>query len=104
MFIAPLEPSLLKTDTNPTGLDGTVFVSAIAAVVKDRNTFLRQFYAGVYNTAETVDKRISNDIESLWRVACSASACALVAAVITWTTDFRADITRIAGYDIAVKP
>ena len=103
VFIAALEPFLLRTDTNPAGLDGTVFATALASAVKDRYAFLHQLYANVYNTDETLGVRISGDvIESSWKMACSGSAYASVAAAITWTTDFRTDITRIAGYDIGV--
>ena len=42
VFIAALEPYLLKTDTNPTGLDVTVFAAALAAAVKDRYAFMRR--------------------------------------------------------------
>ena len=103
VFIAALEPFLLKTDTNPTGLDGTVFAAALAAAVKDRYTFLHQFFADVYHTDETLSTRIGSDVtESSWKPAWSASPYASLAAVITWTTDFRADVAKIAGYDIAV--
>ena len=103
VFIAALEPYLLKTDTNPAGLDGAVFASALAAAVKDRYAFLHQFYADVYNTDETLGIRISDDIvENSWTVACSGSAYASVAAVITWSTDFRTDVAKIAGYDIGI--
>ncbi len=103
VFIAAMEPFLLKTDTNPLGLDGSVFAAALAAAVKDRCAFFRQFYADVYNTDENLGNRISHEfIESSWKSACSASAYASVAAVITWTTDFRADIAKIDGYDIGV--
>ena len=103
VFIAALEPYLLRTDTNPAGLDGAVFTTALAAAVKDRYAFLHRFYADAYNLDETLGTRISDDvIESSWKAACSASAYASVAAAITWTTDFRADVAKIAGYDIAV--
>ncbi|MCX5042337.1 alpha/beta hydrolase [Aldersonia sp. NBC_00410] len=103
VFIAALEPYLLRTDTNPAGLDGVVFASALAVAVKDRYTFLHQFCADVYNTDETLGIRVSGDvIESSWQVACSGSAYASVAAVITWATDFRTDVAKIAGYDIGV--
>jgi non-heme chloroperoxidase len=103
VFIAALGPFLLKTDTNPTGLDGTVFAAALAAAVKDRYAFLHKFYADVYNTDDTLGSRISSDVvDSSWKAACSASPYASVAAVITWTTDFRVDVAKIAGYDIAV--
>ena len=103
VFIAALVPYLLRADTNSAGLDRSVFVSALTAVVKDRYAFLRRFYADVYNADETLGLRIGEDIiESAWRTACSGSAYACVAAVITSTTDFRADVAKIAGYDIDV--
>ncbi len=103
VFIAALEPFLLRTDTNRAGVDGAVFASALAAVVKDRYAFLRQLCADVYNTDETLGVRITGDaIERCWKMACSGSAYASVAAVITWTTDFRTDVATIAGYDIDV--
>lgn len=103
VFIAALAPLLLKSDTNPTGLDGAVFVAALAAAVKDRRTFLHRFYQDVYNTDETLGVRISADvIERAWKAACSASAYACIAAVITWATDFRADVAKIAQYGTEV--
>jgi pimeloyl-ACP methyl ester carboxylesterase len=103
VFLAALQPSLLRTDTNPAGLDGTVFASALAATVKDRYAFFRRFYANVCNTDENLGIRISgDDIESMWRSACSWSPYAWVAAVITWSTDFRTDVATIAAYDIGV--
>lgn len=103
VFIAALQPYLLRTDSNPDGLDGRVFASALAAAVKDRYAFLHRFYADVYNTDQTLGTRISFDVvESSWQVACSGSAYASVAAMITWTTDFRTDVANIAGYDIDI--
>ena len=103
VFIAALEPYLLKTDTNPDGLDASVFTASLAAAVKDRYAFFRRFYNDVYNTDETVGTRISGHIiESSWKAACSASAYSSVAAVITWTTDFRPDVSKIADYDVGV--
>lgn len=103
VFIAGLQPFLLRTDTNPAGLDCAVLASALAAAAKNRYAFLQQFYADAYNTDETLGIRISADvIESFWKAACSGSAYASLAAVITWATDFRADVAKIAGYDIGV--
>lgn len=80
-----------------------MFASALAAAVKDRYAFLHRFYADVYNTDQTLGTRISFDVvESSWQVACSGSAYASVAAMITWTTDFRTDVANIAGYDIDI--
>jgi non-heme chloroperoxidase len=103
VFIAALGPFLVKTDANPSGLDSAVFIAALAAAVKDRYAYFHQFYADVYNTDETLGNRISSDIvESSWNAACSVSAYASVAALIASTTDFRADIAKIASYEIAV--
>ena len=103
VFIAALEPFLLRTDSNPTGLDGAVFASCLAASVKDRYAFLHQLYADIYNTDETLGTRISGEvIESSWKSACSGSAYASLAAVITWATDFRIDVAKIAEYDVGV--
>lgn len=103
VFIAALPPFLLRTDTNQTGVDGSVLAAALAAAVRNRHAFLRRFYLDAYNADETRGTRISrNVIESHWKTACSASPYASVAAVITWTTDFRSDIAKIAGYDIGV--
>jgi hypothetical protein len=78
VFIAALDPSLLNTDTNPTGLDGTLFTAALAAAVKDRDAFLHQFYADFYKTDETLGTRINSGIvESYWKTACSATGLLL---------------------------
>ena len=103
ILVAALEPFLLKTDTNPTGVDGAVFASTLAAAVGDWCTFLRRFFEDVYNTDDTLGTRISGDvIEGSWKKARSSSAYAFVAAFITWATDFRADVAKMAGYDIGV--
>ena len=103
VFIAALAPYLVRTDANPAGLDGAVLASALAALIKDRYAFFHQFCDDVYNTDETLGTRISGDVvESLWQAACSGSAYASLAALITWTTDFRVDVAKIAGYDVGV--
>jgi pimeloyl-ACP methyl ester carboxylesterase len=103
VFIAALEPFLLESNANPEGLDGNAFGTTIAAAVKDRYAYFREFYADVYNVDETLGNRISDEeMETSWRAGCSASVYASVAAAITWTTDFRPDIAKIADYDIDI--
>ena len=103
VFMAPLEPYLLKTDDNPAGVDGTVFAATLSAAVKDPCAYFRDFYANFYNTDENLGTRVSEKVvETSWHVASSTSAYASVAALVTWTTDFRCDVGKIAGYDLPV--
>jgi pimeloyl-ACP methyl ester carboxylesterase len=102
-FLASLEPYLLKTDDNPAGVDGTVFAGTMAAAVKDRYAYFQDFYASFYNADEYLGTRVSQGVlDSSFDVAAAASAYASVAAIITWTTDFRADVAKIAASGIPV--
>ncbi|GAB3644412.1 alpha/beta fold hydrolase [Streptomyces sparsus] len=95
-FLAGLEPYLLKTDDNPTGVDGEVFEGILAAVSQDRYAYFTEFYQAFYNLDENLGSRISEDVvRANWATAAGASAHASRAAVPTWTTDFRADIAKI---------
>ncbi|WKD31377.1 alpha/beta fold hydrolase [Streptomyces xanthophaeus] len=95
-FLAGLEPYLLKTDDNPTGVDGSVFEGILAAVTKDRYAYFTDFYQAFYNLDENLGTRISEEtVRANWATAAGASAYASRAAVLTWTTDFRADIPKI---------
>jgi pimeloyl-ACP methyl ester carboxylesterase len=96
VFIASLEPYLLKTDDNPAGVDGAVFTEILAAVTADRYAYFADFYQNFYNVDEFLGSRLSQQaLDASWAVAAGASAHASVAAVPTWTTDFRADIAAI---------
>jgi len=95
-FLASLEPFLLKTDDNPTGVDQSVFDGILDAVTKDRYAYFDAFYQDFYNLDETLGSRISEAaVRGSWNVAAGASAHASVACVPTWITDFRADVAKI---------
>jgi non-heme chloroperoxidase len=95
-FLASLEPFLLKTDDNPAGVDRRVFDDILAAAKSDRYAYFADFYADFYNTDENLGTRISEQaLQASWNVAAGSSAYASVAAVSTWLTDFRPDITKI---------
>ncbi|MFF3249406.1 alpha/beta fold hydrolase [Streptomyces sp. NPDC002870] len=95
-FLAGLEPYLLKTDDNPTGVDGTVFEGILTAVTQDRYAYFTDFYHAFYNLDENLGTRISQDVvRANWATAAAASPHASRAAVPTWTTDFRNDIPKI---------
>ncbi|GGR90697.1 arylesterase [Streptomyces aureoverticillatus] len=100
-FLGLLQPFLLKTDDNPRGVDQSVFDGILAAVKADRYAYFDAFYADFYNTDETLGSRLSEAaLRASWNVAAGASAHASVAAVPTWTTDFRADSAAIAASGI----
>ncbi|MCK2213380.1 alpha/beta hydrolase [Actinomadura sp. ATCC 31491] len=97
-FLASLQPFLLKTDDNPAGVDQSVFDGILAAATADRYAYFDTFYADFYNTDENLGTRLSEAaLRSSWNVAAGASAYASTAAVPTWTTDFRADVTAVAA-------
>ncbi|GAA4956851.1 alpha/beta fold hydrolase [Nonomuraea thailandensis] len=100
-FLGALQPFLLRTDDNPTGVDQSVFDGILAAATADRYAYFDAFYADFYNTDENLGTRISEAaLRSSWNVAAGASAYASVAAVPTWTTDFRADVTAISDSNL----
>lgn len=95
-FLASLEPFLLKTDDNPTGVPQEVFDGILAAVKADRYAYFTDFYKNFYNTDENLGTRLSEEaLRNSWNVAAGASWFASSAAVPTWITDFRADIGKI---------
>ncbi|HEX5568423.1 MAG TPA: alpha/beta hydrolase [Streptomyces sp.] len=95
-FLAPLQPFLLKTDDNPTGVDGSVFDGIVAAATEDRYAYFTEFYSNFYNTDENLGTRLSQEaLRASWNTAAGSSFHASVACVSTWTTDFRPDIPRI---------
>lgn len=95
-FLGSLQPFLLKTDDNPTGVPQEVFDGILAAVTADRYAYFTDFYKGFYNTDENLGGRLSEEaLRNSWNVAAGASWFASSAAVPTWVTDFRGDIPKI---------
>jgi non-heme chloroperoxidase len=95
-FLASLEPFLLQTDDNPTGVPQAVFDGILAAVKADRYAYFTDFYQAFYNTGDTLGTRLSEEaLRNSWNVAAGSSWFASSAVVPTWLTDFRADIPKI---------
>jgi peroxiredoxin len=96
-FIGSLEPFLLQTEDNPTGVPQTVFDGLTEAVTADRYAFFTEFFKNFYNTDTFLGTpRLSEEsLRASWNLAASAGAFASVAAQPTWLTDFRADIPKI---------
>lgn len=97
IFIGSLEPYLLKTDENPDGAGPqSFFEDTSATVAKDRYAFLSGFFSDFYNLDENLGTRISQEaVDASIQVANQAGNAAIIAAPLTWPTDFRADIPHI---------
>ena len=96
VFIAAIQPFLLKTADNPDGVDGSVFAGIQKAITADRPAFLAGFLKDFYNVDTLGGTRISDQaVQASWNVAAGASAKATLDCVQAWGTDFRADLARI---------
>ncbi|HEX8509884.1 MAG TPA: alpha/beta hydrolase [Propionibacteriaceae bacterium] len=95
-FLASLEPFLLQTDDNPTGVPRSVFDGIAEAARADRFAWFSSFFENFYNLSDTLGTRISEEaLAHNVRVATSGSAVAAYAVVETWLTDFRADVEQL---------
>ncbi len=95
-FLGVLEPFLLLTDDNPTGLPKSAFDELYAAARADRFAWFDGFYENFFNLDETLGSRISEAaVRGAWQVAAGSAPVAAYAVVPTWHTDFRADIAKI---------
>ncbi|MCI2237165.1 alpha/beta hydrolase [Paenibacillus sp. TRM 82003] len=99
-LLASLQPFLLKTDDNPTGVDGAVFEGILSAVTADRYAYFEGFLADFYNLDRTLGERISQAaVDASRAVAVASSPHAASACVPTWLTDFREDLLK---FDVPV--
>ena len=100
-FLAPLEPFLLQTDDNPTGLPQEVFDGIISAAKADPYAFYTSFYEDFYNLDENLGTRVSPEVVTAsWNVATGGSLIAASAVVPAWLEDFREDIVKIRASGI----
>lgn len=95
-FLASLEPFLLQTDDNPTGVPQAVFDGIVAAARTDRYAWFEQFYQDFYNLAENLGSRISQPVvDASWTTAIGSAPVAAYAVVPTWIEDFRSDVAAV---------
>jgi len=95
-FLASLEPFLLHTEDNPTGVAQEVFDGIRDAAVADRYAFFSEFYKNFYNADENLGTRLSEEVvRHSFAVAANSGAYSTTAVLPTWLTDFREDITKI---------
>ena len=100
-FLAPIEPFLLQTDDNPTGLPQEVFDGIVAGAKADPYAFYTSFYQDFYNLDENLGTRVSQEVvDASWNVATGGSLIAAYAVVPAWHEDFRGDIEKIRATGI----
>lgn len=97
VFLASLEPYVLKSDDNPGGVPQSVFDGLMESVTADRYAFFTDFFKNFYNSDTFLGTpRLSQEVMNAgWNLAAKAGATASAAAQPTWLTDFRADIPKI---------
>jgi non-heme chloroperoxidase len=93
VLIAAVTPYLLKTESNPEGVDKKVFDDIVENLVKDRFAFLQQFGQKFYGRtmiSHTVSEPFLQFTQSM---AMTASPKATIDLVRAWSeTDFRSDL------------
>ncbi|WP_324645097.1 alpha/beta hydrolase [Pseudarthrobacter sp. LT1] len=95
-FLASLEPFLLQTEDNATGVPSSVFDGIRNAATEDRYAWFARFYEDFFNTDTFLGSRLSEEaLRSAWNVAARSSWYASFAVVDSWLTDFRADVGKI---------
>ena len=96
VFLGSLQPFLLQTDDNPTGVPQEVFDGLLKAVTADRLAFFTGFYQNFYNLDENLGSRVSQEVVNVSQsIAAGSSFYSSIADQPTWLTDFRGDIPRI---------
>ena len=95
-FLASVEPFLVQTDDNPTGVPSSVFDDIAKAARTDRYAWYTQFFQNFYNLDETLGSRISQEVvDASWGVAVRSAPVAAYAVVPSWIEDFRPDVEAV---------
>ena len=95
-FLAPLEPFLLQTDDNPTGVPQEVFDGIEAAAKGDRFAWFKGFYNDFYALDENLGSRIGQEaVDASWNTAIGSAPVAAYAVVSSWIEDFRSDVAAV---------
>ncbi|KAA9135966.1 alpha/beta fold hydrolase [Microbacterium caowuchunii] len=95
-FLASLEPFLVQTDDNPTGVPRDVFDGIMETAKADRFAWYTQFYSDFYNLDENLGSRISSEVVTAsWNTATRSAPVAAYAVVPSWIEDFRPDVAAV---------
>jgi non-heme chloroperoxidase len=96
VFIGGLQPFMLKTDENPSGVPQEAVDGMLDAIKADRYAFFTGFLQNFYNADENLGTRISEEaLRASWQLATNMSPYTSIWAPATWYTDWRADIDKI---------
>ncbi|MGZ4453649.1 MAG: alpha/beta fold hydrolase [Nocardioides sp.] len=95
-FLASLEPFLLQTDDNQSGVPQEVFDGIANAARTDRYSWFTQFYQDFYNLDENLGSRISQEVVTAsWNTAVGSAPVAAYSVVPAWLEDFREDVAAV---------
>ena len=95
-FLGAIQPYLLQTEDNPTGVPQSVFDGIAAQAETDRYAWFETFFANFFNTDETLGSRLSEAaLRANWVTAIGSAPVAAYAVVPSWLTDWRADVDKI---------
>ena len=97
MLVSSITPFMLKTESNPDGVDGGVFKDMQAGLLADRPAFLTDFTEKFFGVGLLSSPVSLPMIAASCEVAMTASALATVECVTTFSaTDFRAECRAIS--------
>ena len=95
-FLGAIQPYLLQTEDNPTGVPQSVFDGIAEQAETDRYAWFETFFANFFNTDETLGSRLSEAaLRANWVTAIGSAPVAAYAVVPSWLTDWRADVDKI---------
>jgi len=96
VLLSPVTPYLLQADDNPEGVPASVFEGFAEAARTDTPAWMKGLLDQYYNFDKLRGALVSEQAyQASWNLAVTASATAAVACISTWTTDFRADLSKI---------
>jgi non-heme chloroperoxidase len=96
VFIGGLQPFMLKTDENPSGVPQEAVDGMLDAIKADRYAFFTGFLQNFYNADENLGTRISEEaLRASWQLATNMSPYTSIWAPATWYTDWRADMDKL---------
>jgi non-heme chloroperoxidase len=94
VFISSVTPFLVKSESNPEGVENSVFKNMKKKLMADRPQFLTQFFKDFFNVGY-FDKVSEEALHASWIHGIMASPIASLRSVDTWLTDLRVDLKRI---------
>src|SRR6516165_144584 len=96
VLVSPIPPYLLQAPDNPDGVPQSLFDGFTQAARADTPAWMKGFLDTFYNIDTLRGTLVSDQAwQASWNLAVTASATAAVACIGTWTTDFRADLSKI---------